>query len=387
MSRLEALMPLDMLPRHFAVYVKQRMVLLDALVLLLEILEATVLLLRDMLAEMDRAPPAQEPPTPAAATPTAPTAPGSLQQSQQAMTMAPSMTTTDRFRAAFERQPAERRAIAQALLAEPMVQKAVAQAAVVALPEFRVAERNTAFLDAVAARETALAPQIADAGERRRAALDQVADSYAAEHPGYQVVQLISAIQPASQARATVQEIAAAGAKSPLRDAATGARATETVADKVSEGGVRVFEKSDAAMAYGAMRAAVVEKPAKEFVADAPEGITAKEILAKPPEEAARILGSEEKLAVFTEAVRAETKGAAEAAVAVTDAPPPPEVTAALARAVEKGEDPSLLIASAKRAAAGDAAKLRAVEGAETMVRTLGAERTLALARNLKRPG
>lgn len=380
MSRLPALMPLDMLPRHFAVYVKQRMVLLDALVLLLEILEATVLLLRDMLAEMDRAP-QQEQPTPVA------TVPGAPQQQQSAMTMAPRMTTTDRFREAYLRQPAERRAVAEALLAEPIVQQAVAQAAVAALPEFRVPERNAAFLDAVRAREAELAPGVADAGQRQRLALSQLADSYAAEHEGFQVIQLLAAVQPAGQARGVVEEIGAVGARSPLRDAATGARATETVADRVTEGGPRVFEKSETALAYGAMRAAIVEKSASAFVAEAPPGITAKEILAKPPEEAVRILGSEERLAAFTAAVRAETKGAAEAAVVVTEAPPPPELTAALARAVEKGEDSAPLIASARRAAAGDAAKLRSIEGAETMVQTLGPERTLALARTLKRQG
>lgn len=365
MSRLQTPMPLDMLPRHFAVYVKQRMVLLDVLVLLLELLEAVVTLVRDVdfTAKSQTLAQSQNPAT------------GTAQQP---------MYTTQSYALAYQQQPAEKRAIVEAALAEPLVQRTLAQAAVVAVPDLRMPERNAAFTRAVADREAALAVTIADPAQRQRAALAQVSDSYAAEHSGYQVMQILAAVQPPAQARAMIAEIDAAGTTSPLRDAVAGTRAKATVADSVTEAAPRVFEKAETAVAYGEMRRAVAEQEAKVFAPDAPAGLTAKEILAKPQEEAVRLLGSEERLAAFTEAFRAETTKAAEAAVAVTAAPPPRELTEALAKAVESGQDPALVLERAKVAAAGDATKAAQIEGAATMVKTLGTARTLSLARNLK---
>ncbi|MCU0888850.1 MAG: hypothetical protein MUC64_12710 [Rubritepida sp.] len=362
MSRLQTPMPLDMLPRHFGVYVKQRMVLLDVLVLLLELIEAVVTLVRDV----DRT---------------------ALQQSQQQnMTAEQPMYTTQSYALAYQQQPAEKRALAEAALAEPLVQRAVAQAAVLAVPELRVPERNAAFTRAVAEREATLAATITDPVQRQQAALAQVSDSYAAEHRGFEVMQVLAAVQPPAQAKAMIAEIGTAGAASPLRDSLTGVRVTTTVADSVTAEGPRVFETSEAALAYGEMRRAVAEQQASAFLVEAPAGVTAKEILAKPPEEAARLLGSEEKLAAFTEAFRKETVKAAEAAEAVAAAPPSPEMAEALVKAVEAGQDPEVAIARAKLTVAGDAQKTAALDGAATMVKTLGAQRTLTLARTLQRP-
>lgn len=368
MSGLAAPMPLDMLPRHFAVYVKQRLVLLDVLVVVIELLEAVAALARDM----DRTVQTQS------------LAQAQTQAPMTAAAPAQQMVTTQSYALAHRQQPAEKRAILEAALAEPMIRKAVAQAAVVAVPDLRVPERNAAFGRAVAEREAALAATIADPAERQREALAQVSDSYAAEHPGFQVMQLLAAVQPPAQAAAMVREIGAAGAALPLRDAVTGTRVTATVADQVTETAPRVFEKPEAAVAYGEMRRAVAEREAAAFVPDAPAGLSAKELLDKPQEEAVRLLGSEERLAAFTEAFRAETAKAAEAAVAITAAPPPREVTEALAKALESGQDPDAILEGARRAAAGDAARAAQIEAAATMVRTLGPARALALARGLK---
>ncbi|WP_137177202.1 hypothetical protein [Roseomonas sp. AR75] len=350
MAGLQMRMALEMLPRHFAVYVKQRMVLLEVLVMVIELLQAIVVLARDLQRG------------------------ARLAQSQNQ-----AMTTTAAYRAAYQQQPAEKRALAEAALAEPAVRNAMVSAAALSSSDLRVPARNAEFVQAVAAQEAALATEIADPAERERVALDRVADAYAAEYPGFEVVQVISAVQPPAAAKATIADLRFQAAQLPLRDQnATVAEAT--VGDRVLAGGVQTFDKAEATVAYGAMREAVAEKSAKEFVADAPENVTVKEVLAKPPQEAARLLGGEDKLEAFTAAITKEREEAAVAAKAVAAAPPPAEVVAKVTEVAARGEDPIAALEKARDAATDPAARA-SLDGAAKLVRTLGVEKTLALTR------
>jgi hypothetical protein len=350
MAGLRQRMALEMLPRHFAVYVKQRMVLLEVLVMIIELLQAVVVLARDIQREASLATGAS-----------------------------PGLTTTAAYRTAYLRQPAEKRALAEAALAEPAVRTAVVGAAALSSADLRVPARNTEFAAALEAQEASLAATIADPGERQRVALDRVADSYAAEFPGFQVVQVIAAVQPATQAKATIADLRFSAAQLPLRDRdATVAEAT--VADRIAAGGPKTFETAEATIAFGAMREAVAAKSAKEFVPDAPEGVTAGAVMAKPPREAARILGGEDRLAAFTEAMSRERESAASVARAVTEAPPKEAVIAKVTEAVARGEDAAEAIEK-ERATAKTAKEKASLEAAATMVRTLGPARTLAIAR------
>jgi hypothetical protein len=289
------------------------------------------------------------------------------------------MTTTAAYRAAYQQQPAEKRALAEAALAEPAVRNAMVSAAALSSSDLRVPARNAEFVQAVAAQEAALATEIADPAERERVALDRVADAYAAEYPGFEVVQVISAVQPPAAAKATIADLRFQAAQLPLRDQnATVAEAT--VGDRVLAGGVQTFDKAEATVAYGAMREAVAEKSAKEFVADAPENVTVKEVLAKPPQEAARLLGGEDKLEAFTAAITKEREEAAVAAKAVAAAPPPAEVVAKVTEVAARGEDPIAALEKARDAATDPAARA-SLDGAAKLVRTLGVEKTLALTR------
>ena len=252
-------------------------------------------------------------------------------------------------------------------------------AAALSSSDLRVPARNTEFAAAVEAQEAELATAIADPAERQRVALDRVADSYAAEYPGFQVVQVISAVQPATQAKATIADLRFSAAQAPLRDRDSTV-AEATVADRVAAGGPKRFETAEATVAFSAMREAVAAKSAKEFVAEAPEGLTAGEVLSKPPREAARLLGGEDKLAVFTEAMTKERESAASVAKTVTEAPPKAEVIAKVTEAVTRGED-AIAALEKERASAKTAKEKASIEAATTMLRTLGPERTLAIAR------
>jgi len=358
MAGLAQRLPLEMLPRHFAVYVKQRLVLLDILVVLIELLQAMVVLARDIQRQA------------------AMQAPGTQR-----------MVTTAAYRTAWSQQPAEKRALAEAALAEPLVRETLVRAAVLATPDLRVPARNTQFVETLAAAEASLADSIADPAARERVALDRVADAYAAEHPGFAVMQVLAAVQPAAETKATFADLRYQAAQRPLRDS-SGAIAEAMVADRVAAGRPALFETPEAVVAYGAMREALAARSARDYLAEAPAGITAAEVLARPPAEAARLLGGEDRLAAFTEAVTAERTKIAEAARAVTAAPPPPEVVTKVSEAVARGEDAATAIEAARAEAADDPARRAYLDGAATMLRTLGPQRALALARlGTMRPG
>jgi hypothetical protein len=350
MARLRMSLPLEILPRHFAVYVKQRMVLLEVLVLVIELLQAVVALARDVQRDARLASSGQQ-----------------------------GMVTTAAYRAAYQAQPAEKRALAEAALAEPLVRNAVVTAATLAAPELRVPSRNAAFAETLARTETGLATEIPDAATRERVALERTADAYAAEYPGFQVMQVVAAVQPPAEARETFGAIRFQAAQLPLREA-TGSIAGETVADRVAGDRIAAFEKPEATVAYGAMREAIGAKSARDYVAEAPSGLTARDILAKPPEEAARLLGGQDRLAAFTAAVTKERETAAEAAKAVAAAPPPAELVDRVAEIAARGEDPIAAVEKARDAATDPKARA-SLAGAATMLRTLGVERTLAIAK------
>lgn len=343
MAGLAQRLPLEMLPRHFAVYVRQRLVLLDLLVMLIELLQVAVLLARDMsLAAKAEVPGA-------------------------------TLSSTAAYRRAWMRQPAEKRALAEAALAEPMVRDALLRAAALTTPDLSAGPRLDRFVERLAATEAALAAEIPDAAERERVALERVSDAYAAEHPGFAVMQILSAVQPPAQAKEMLAT---------LRRRATLGEAT--LADRLATEAPVEFDAPAATLAYAAMREALSGKPARDFLAEAPEGLTAAELLTKPQEEAERLIGGKQRLQGFLRAVTKERTALAEAARALA-APPPPAAVERVTEAITGGGDAMEALERA-RAASGDAAVKTYLSGAATMLRTLGPERTLALAR-LRPPG
>lgn len=352
MSGLRQSLPLEMLPRHFAVYVKQRMVLLDILVVLIETLQALVTLVRDLKRDA-----------------------GGRKKDISAP-----LQTQDYVRA-YHRQPAEKRAIMEAAFAEPLVRDAVARAAIAASPDLRLPSRNAEFTSRVKRAEMELATQIPEAGARQRAAWAQVADAYATEYPGFQVMQIVAAVQLGGQAEKTFAAITAEAVRQPLRDNATGARVGSTVADDVMADGPREFAKPEAAGIYASMNEALAEESATAFAPDAPKGVTAKEILSKSRAEAVLALGGEANLTVFTEAVTRQKAAAATAASAIAAAPPPPEIAAKLAQAMASGQDAGAAVEALKAGAGNDAAQLAYLDAAGRLIGSLGAERALKLAR------
>lgn len=353
MARLRQSLPLDVLPRHFAVYVKQRLVLLDVLVVILEVLKVVLVLTRGTQSVNE---------------------PKDLQKA------GPMKRTTMDYAVAYQRQPAEQRALVETLLSEPILRDNLARAAVLATPDLRMPTRNAEFMAKMQEIEAQLTGQIADPADRQKEAMARVADAYAAEYPGFQIMQIIAAIQPATEAKDTFGTIAALAAQQPLRDSATGARMEGTVADTVAKDGPVIFARPEAAAVYATMNEALAEKGATIYLAEAPEGVSVKEILAKTPVEAAEALGGASQLALFTEALAKEKAAAAEAARTLTAAPPPEDVTRKLAAAIARGDDAEAAVAAARSEIRNDRAKSAYLDAADTMIRTLGSDRALLFA-------
>ena len=254
LAGLIAKIGLDMLPRHFVVYVKQRLVLLDALFYIIEVLQ----FLFSFFAE--------------------------IQSPAKGTTKA---LKTEELRQRYLAQPAQKRAIVEAVLAQPDVQTSLVQAADLSDSGISVSSRNQAFLAKVDTVDAALGNTIADPLERRRAAVGQVADAYAAEYPDYQVMQVLAAVQPPQQTLTVVTKLSTARATEKAR----------TLQDDLAgNDGPTVFAESDALPLYANLRASLDERKVADYVGgtdDATGKLTAKDLLARSPAEAELLLGAD----------------------------------------------------------------------------------------------
>lgn len=262
---------LDMLPRHFVVYVKQRLVLLDALFYILEVLQFLINFLQEVQ--------------------------GLSRTSQQ------KALTTEELRIQYLRQPAEKRAIVEALMAEPDIQSNLVKAADLSGSGIAVTIRNQAFLAKVKSTEASLQNTVQDPVERNRIALGQVADSYAAEYPDYQFVQVLAAVQP-------TQTLAVVNKLSVTRNV----ELTRTLADDLVKEGPPVFADADTGLIYADLRAGLESRKVADYVSGSDSTLTVKEVLDKSPEEAEKLLGaaSYEKFRSAFQADRATALAGAE---------------------------------------------------------------------------
>lgn len=269
LAGLIARIGLDMLPRHFVVYVKQRLVLLDLLFYVLEILQ---FLFKFLSAFASLA--------------------GGTKKAIK----------TAELRQQYLAQPAQKRAIVEAVLAQPDVQANLVRAADLSGSGLSVSRRNQDFLGKVDTVEAGLADSIADPLERRRTAIGQVADAYAAEYPDYQLMQVLAAVQPPQQ---TLMVVTRLSVKRPTEKA-------ETLADELAAGGPTVFTEVDAQPLYADLRASLDERKVADYVEgtdSATAKLTVKDILARPPAEAQLLLGAD-NYAKFRAAFQADRNAA-----------------------------------------------------------------------------
>jgi hypothetical protein len=343
---------IQMLPRHFVVYVKQRLVLLDVLFQLLELWQAALnhprLQTWSARVQGDPAAPSGQ---------------------------AAEWSSTAQIRMKSEAGPAAQRALAEAALAHPIVRDLLGRVLPMAIRDLAISNRMAAFAARVNEADAALAQTIRDPAPRRQAALERVADSYSAVWPGYQIVQLIIATLPADQAERLIRSVA---------DGATAA-ASLGLSPKVSAEdeaiGERppVFATSAAARLYGQLRAAAAARPVTQILPGIRTEATIGEILALAPAEAAKRLGSDAEYAKFRNEYAAATGKFVDAVTRMTSGAPP-ELLARLpvVLAVSNG-DAAKALATLRAGAGQDQAAKTFLDSADQVVELLGSRAADAL--------
>jgi hypothetical protein len=330
LAGLVARLGLDMLPRHFVVYVKQRLVLLDLLFYLLEVLQFLLNFMREI-------------------------------QSLGNAGTTTTTTTTEQVRAQYLRQPAEKRAMVEAIMAEPDVQASIARAADLSGSGIAVTSRNQAFLDKVQSTDASLANTVADPAERKRIALGQVADSYAAEYPDYQLVQVLAAVQP-QHTLAVVNKLSVTRS----------AEVTRTLADDLVKDGPAVFTEEEARPLYADLKSSLENRKVADYVKDSDSALTVKEVLASTPEEAEKLLGAE-GYAQFRQSYLTD-RAAAIAGAAVLAKGVPNELAVKVEAGIQAGKPAETVVETLKTETATSSANRPLLDQTASLLRITGGQ-------------
>jgi hypothetical protein len=322
-----------MLPRHFVVYVKQRLVLLDLLFYLLEILQFLLNFMRE-IQSLGKT--------------------GSTGNAQ-------SSVSSEQVRIQYLRQPAEKRAMVEAILAEPDVQASIVRAADLSGSGIAVTTRNQAFLDKVQSTESSLANTITDPAERKRVALGQVADSYAAEYPDYQLVQVLAAVQP-QHTLAVVNKLSVTRSTEPTR----------SLGDDLVKDGPAVFEADEARTLYVDLKSGLESRKVADYVKGSDSQLTVKEVLASTPDEAEKLLGAE-RYAEFRKNYQADRAAAITGAEALAKGVPS-ELAVKVEAGIQAGTPAETVVEKLKTDTATNSATRPALDQTATLLRITGGQ-------------
>jgi hypothetical protein len=176
------------------------------------------------------------------------------------------------------------------------------------------ANRSQAFLDQVENVSQDLPATFGSLQQRQAMALAQVADSWAAEYPDAQVLQLLAAVQPAEQTLALVKRLGAAAAPG----------AGPTVADRLDLQPPIRFTNNTERVLYAGVRQRLEQRRIQDLALDLPAdslpagslvaSLTVGDVLARSPEAAAELLGGADRVAAVTKAFLQERQAALDAA-------------------------------------------------------------------------
>jgi len=359
----------DVLPRGYVVYVKQRLVLLDLVLQLVEVLQAIVELILAVITQQD----AKD------------EVPQSNQQASQKTNTANLATsvsamkaaTTSDYQVAFKSLGENDRQLIRATIQQPVVQELLLQTMVSATPALAKGDRSQAFLDQVAVVSSEQPAAISDPKKRQAIALGQVADAWAAEYPDAQVLQLLAAVQPAEQTLELVKRLGTA----------PGPVAGPSVADGLDLKPPTRFESNTERVLYAGVRERLEERPIKDLALDLPEGslpdtalvgsLTVGKVLARSPEEAAKLLGGADKLDAVTKAFLGDRQAALEAASGLAEGVPA-ALVAKVETEVAAGKQPDEVLDQLKKEEEAkpeperDKALLRNLANATTLLRVSG---------------
>ena len=359
----------DLVPRSFVVYVKQRLVLLDVLLLALESLEGIVKVVtagsykitnvidRDMLV-------------------------GSFGRRRLPVGFDSRPVSTGELNLAYLALPDGDQILLRSTLAQPVVKELLLQTIEAATPALARGDRAALFQAQVQEVANAQLAGTGDAVERQRLALAQVADAWAAEFPDVQVIQLLAAVLPPEQTLELVREL---GSR-------PGPSAGPTLADGLDLVPPNRFETETSRTLYADVRSRLEERPLAALVSNLPtDGVVASltvgELLARSPQEAEQLLGGAPKLEEVRTAFLRNREEALNAAKGLADGVPR-ELVARVEAEVGRGVAADEALAKLKEEEAAkpqpDALLLERIDRSATLLR-LGGNRLDVLG-GLRRP-
>ncbi|MCM8882039.1 MAG: hypothetical protein LC541_01725 [Candidatus Thiodiazotropha sp.] len=298
---------MDALPRHFAVYIKQRMVLLDVIYVLFE-------LFNQFLAFID-----------------------SIDTASTTTTSASTQTFRDHYLAQSQTQ----QVAAQTALGTPVVREVIAYSAVTANPELASPEMWDGFFAQVDAEDARLAEQIDDPVLRRQRAIDVVADAQGMDVNGFDTIKVLIASQSPEAAEASLRSIQRAANMTPAlneRGLPAGASLNQEL---VHEGSVRVYEQANSRELWQAVNSGLKRQPASNLVGTARADVTVGEVLKLPSDEAGKLLGGSEGVDKLRKAIAPKVNKIAKEIDTIAASPPSAEVTAGFKKNLaDSGGDP-----------------------------------------------
>ena len=371
----------DVLPRSHVVYVKQRQMLLDLVFKMVELLQAIVSLL--VIAREQKGSSIYErramagPPN------------SSFARSDSEYAMTPDVDT-DKYREALQSLCENDQQLIKDVLQHPVVRRLVGQTFYRVAPNLFQANRSQALLDQVEKVSRDLPASIGPLKQRQTLALAQVVDAWAAEYPEAQVLQLLAAVQPAELTLELVQQLGTA----------TGPVVGPKVADGLDLQPAASFGSRTERVLYAGARQWLEERPIKDLVRDLPEGsrlpdtalvasLTVADVLARSPEDAAKVLGGAGNVDAITKAFLNDRQAALEASSALADGVPA-ALVAKVEAEVAAGQKPEAVLEhlkkqeEAKPVAERDNTLLSNLTNAETLLRVSG--NRLDVLRPLRQP-
>ncbi|MCU7862737.1 MAG: hypothetical protein KZQ92_02030 [Candidatus Thiodiazotropha sp. (ex Lucinoma borealis)] len=298
---------MDALPRHFAVYVKQRMVLLDVIYVLFE-------LFNQFLAFIDSFDRASTTTTPA---------------------------STQTFRDHYLAQSQAQQVAAQTALGTPLVREVIAYSAVTANPELASPEMWDGFFTQVDAEDARLADQIDDPVLRRQRALDLVADAQGMDVNGFDTIKVLIASQSPQAAEASLRNIHRAAKVIPALNERGLPQGGSLNQELVHGGSVRVYEQASSRELWQAVNSGLKRQPASNLVGTARTDVTIGEVLKQPADEAGKLLGGSEGVDKLRKAIAPKVSRIAKEIDTIAANPPTAEVAAGFKKNLaETGGDP-----------------------------------------------
>lgn len=337
----------DQLPRQFVVYVKQRMVVLDVVFRILEVFQAAAEMLSPFRPKPDTA-------------------------------IVYPRYNTQKYHAAFRGLRIEDQSMLRSALAQPVVQSVLQRALAATTPTLFRTGRPQVFLDQFESAVKEVSSTISNLNERQTIALAQVADAWAAEYPEAQLFQFLAAVQPPQQFLGFVEKLKSTA------PSATG----PTVADGLELKPPTSFASNTDWVLYAGARQGLEERPIKDLVLDLPEGsrlpdtalvasLTVADVLARSPEDAAKVLGGADQLAAVTKAFLNDRQAALEASSSLADGVPA-AVVAKVEAEVAAGQKPEAVLEKLKKEEEAkpleerDNTLMRNLSNAETLLRVSG---------------